>query len=247
MSRWILVEGRRGWHLECGNEEIEEMAVEREINGRHGERHGKGWLKDERILKDIIFQFSNMNCLKILGMDDSEDGTLLPDKDYNAVFQVLEEKNVSITELLTVLLTDQQFKNHPVLDDLLGNAGAVVTQLLHHRQLSHPAQDQICAGVEHIYAKEIVELVKASSGWHFSTHQASQGDLDLSSWEHMAQSFTVASPRMWSLLDTLLLAWKHKDSLILNRDAMLVNGPDSRRRQGFTRRKCALAIAINSP
>lgn len=159
-------------------------------------------------------------------MDDSEDSTLIPDKDYNAVFRVLDTQNISITELLTVLLTDRQFKNHPALDDLLGNAGAVVTSLLHHCQLSDSAQDQTCAGVEHIYAKEIVELVKASSGWHFGAHHASQGDLDLSSWEQMAQKFTVTAPRLWSLLDTLLLARKRKDSLILDRDAMVADGPD---------------------
>ena len=41
----------------------------------------------------------------------------------------------------------------------------------------------------------------------------------------MKHSFVLHAPRLWSLLDGLLLARKRKGSLILDRDAMLVDTP----------------------
>ena len=50
----------------------------------------------------------------------------VPEKDYNHILGVLQEGNVSILELVNVLLTEKHFKNHAVLIDLLGNAGPLL-------------------------------------------------------------------------------------------------------------------------
>jgi hypothetical protein len=92
----------------------------------------------------------------------------IPEKDYNRILGVLQEENVSIPELVNVLLTEKRFKNHAVLVDLLRNAGTIVTSILGHRQLLDDARDQICAAIERIYAREIQDLVQASAGWHFT-------------------------------------------------------------------------------
>lgn len=150
----------------------------------------------------------------------------IPEKDYNHILGVLQEGNVSILELVNVLLIEKRFKNHPVLIDLLGNAGPLVTSILGHRRLSDDARDQICAVIERIYAREIEDLVQANAGWHFSAQQAALGDIEDFAWESMAHGLTSLAPRLWSLLDALLLARKRKPSLILDRDAMLVDGPE---------------------
>ena len=150
----------------------------------------------------------------------------VPEKDYNHILGVLQEGNVSILELVNVLLIEKRFKNHPVLIDLLGNAGPLVTSILGHRRLSDDARDQICAVIERIYAREIEDLVQANAGWHFSAQQAALGDIEDFAWESMAHGLTSLAPRLWSLLDALLLARKRKPSLILDRDAMLVDGPE---------------------
>ena len=156
-------------------------------------------------------------------MMDSAD---VPEKDYNRILGVLQEGNVSILELVNVLLTEKRFKNHAVLVDLLGNAGPLVTSILGHRRLSDDARDQICAVIERIYAREVQDLVQANAGWHFSARQAAPEDIEDFAWESMAQGFTSLAPRLWSLLDALLLARKRKPSLILDRDAMLIDGPE---------------------
>ena len=69
---------------------------------------------------------------------------------------------------------------------------------------------------------EIEGLVQMSAGWHFSAQQAALGDIENIAWESMAQGFMSLAPRLWSLLDALLLARKRKPSLILDRDAMAV-------------------------
>ena len=84
----------------------------------------------------------------------------VPEKDYNHILGVLQEGNVSILELVNVLLTDKRFKNHAVLIDLLRNAGSLVTSILGHRQLSDDARDQACAVIEHIYAWKLRVLFK---------------------------------------------------------------------------------------
>ncbi|KAM6491737.1 hypothetical protein JOM56_012777 [Amanita muscaria] len=150
----------------------------------------------------------------------------VPEKDYNRILGVLQEENVSILELVNVLLTEKRFKNHAVLIDLLRNAGTVVTSILGHRQLSDEVRDQICAVIERIYAQEIEDLVQVSAGWHFSAQQAALRDIEDFAWESIAHGFTSLAPRLWSLLDALLLAQKRKSSLILDRNAMVVDGPD---------------------
>lgn len=150
---------------------------------------------------------------------------VLPEKDYEAIFQVLEDTNVSIAQLITALLTEKCFKNHSALADLLGNAGTIIAKLLGHRRVSEAARDQACAVVERIYASEIEGLVKVNAGWHFSARQTAPDDIEDFAWDELVHSFVLHAPRLWSLLDGLLLARKRKSSLILDRDAMLVDTP----------------------
>lgn len=121
--------------------------------------------------------------------------------------------------------SEKRFKNRSALADLLGNAGTIIAKLLGHHRVSEAARDQTCAVVERIYASEIEGLVKANAGWHFSARQAASDDIEDFVWDEMVHSFILHAPRLWSLLDGLLLARKRKSSLILDRDTMLVDTP----------------------
>jgi hypothetical protein len=104
---------------------------------------------------------------------------VLPEKDYEAIFQVLEDTNVSISELITALLTEKCFKNHSALADLLGNAGDIIAKLLGHHRVSEAARDQACAVVERIYALEIQGLVRFSKTWRALPRISSTDGIDM--------------------------------------------------------------------
>lgn len=143
-----------------------------------------------------------------------DDGHSTQEKDYSQVIQVLFENQVSIPGFITALLTEKRFKKHLLTRDLLENAKAVIEHLLCHKCLPEDARDAACAFVEPIYAREIQALADKGD-WHFGAHRAVPADIEDFGLDDMANDYTKAAPRVWSLLDALLKARKRKMSLLL--------------------------------
>jgi hypothetical protein len=88
-------------------------------------------------------------------------------EDFSLVLSVLLEKRLSITELITALLTNKQFKKHLLTKDLLKNAKTTIKHILDHTGLPEDARDMACVLAEPIYAREIQTLAD-NPIWHFS-------------------------------------------------------------------------------
>ena len=137
-------------------------------------------------------------------------------RDYEPVINVLIENNLSIVRLITVVLTEKSFKNHPLAKDLLENSETILIHLLGHSRLPESTQNRACALVERIYARELRVLVLQSNGWHFSALRAAPRDIEDFGLDEMSLEYMKTAPRIWSLLDALLSARaQRKTSLIL--------------------------------
>ncbi|KAM6501252.1 hypothetical protein JOM56_004266 [Amanita muscaria] len=71
-------------------------------------------------------------------------------KDFVAVIQVLNDKNITIVELVTALLTEKQYKKHSLTKDLVDNAELILAHILGHSHLPDSARNMACALVESI-------------------------------------------------------------------------------------------------
>ncbi|KAM6491513.1 hypothetical protein JOM56_013082 [Amanita muscaria] len=68
------------------------------------------------------------------------------------------------------------------------------------------AEKVACEALHRVYAREIKDLVKPSAGWNFSAQRATPEDIDEFDLEDLASDVADNAPRLWALLDILLLA-----------------------------------------
>ncbi|KAF8621783.1 hypothetical protein AX15_007519 [Amanita polypyramis BW_CC] len=107
------------------------------------------------------------------------DNTTTTRKDYEPVIQYLNDCELSVADLINVLLTDKKYKKHSLTNNLLVNGSEmIITSLLGHASLPEQAWNAACVAVERIYAHEIEELVDEDHGFHFGAGHAAPGDLE---------------------------------------------------------------------
>ncbi|KAI6144646.1 hypothetical protein BKA82DRAFT_144732 [Pisolithus tinctorius] len=120
------------------------------------------------------------------------------------VFEALDQCQISVTGLIMMLLTCQQYENHYLVIDLLEHTGDIFDAFLHHAA----GQDQFALHsfhmVENTYLQELHSLASENNGWHFGASSASTKQLEDFSLQQMAQKMGEGAPKWWGLLGTLL-------------------------------------------
>ena len=134
---------------------------------------------------------------------------------YEPVIQYLNDKGLSIVDLINVLLVEKKYRTHPLTNNLLVNRGTVIQTLLGHNRLPEHALNAVCATIERIYAQEIEELIDGDNGFHFGAWQMIPSDIEDFGLVEMSKDYMKLVPRLWSLLDALLRAQKWRTSLLL--------------------------------
>ena len=69
---------------------------------------------------------------------------------YEPVIQYLNDKGLSIVDLINVLLVEKKYRTHPLTNNLLMNGGTVIQTLLGHNCLPKHARNAVCATIERI-------------------------------------------------------------------------------------------------
>ncbi len=144
---------------------------------------------------------------------DVDDDTPAP-KDISAIVRVLGEQNITVTELVTLLLTEKQYKKNSLTRDLIKNAEFMLPHILGHSHLPDSARNVACALVEPMYAREVRDLAGCGD-WHFGAQKVAPEDLEDFKLKEIAEAYAKRAPRLWSLLDSLLKARKRGTSLLL--------------------------------
>ncbi|KAF8336105.1 hypothetical protein F5887DRAFT_1078965 [Amanita rubescens] len=139
----------------------------------------------------------------------------LPQRDFTAILDAFDASGCSIPDLVIALLTERRFKSSAYTAELLQQSGDVLRSLLRHAKLPRNAEKAACEALHRVYVREIKDLVKPSAGWNFSAQRATPEDIDDFDLEDLASDVADTAPRLWALLDILLLA---KNKQLANSD-----------------------------
>jgi hypothetical protein len=178
----------------------------------------------DNLLASFIFRRA-----RAMDIDSNE----LASKDFTAVIRVLDEQNITVTELVNTLFTEKRYKRHPLTKDLLENAELILPHILGHSRLPESAGNVICALIEPMYAREVRALADCAD-LRFSAQKMNAEDIEDFKLEELSDLYAKRAPRLWSLLGSVLKARKRGASLLLQSGPMtassssnLVEHPDN--------------------
>ena len=84
------------------------------------------------------------------------------------IIATLESQNITASEFILAVLTDPQYKGHPVLHDILLHLEKISAAILTHPRVPNTTLQHASILVWDRYTCKICDLVQESSGWHFS-------------------------------------------------------------------------------
>lgn len=116
------------------------------------------------------------------------------------------EHNLSFSNVLLILLSDEEFSTEPIVTDLKTKSDAIIAALLktpsRARAIPHWHTQE---NLVQVYKRELTELVRPDNGAHFNASSVSNEQLESFRMDDTAASMARIAPFLWDLLDTLLL------------------------------------------
>ena len=131
---------------------------------------------------------------------------MLNTQKVSAILQFMSDSGTTISEFLSYILEDQDFDNHPALQDIKDNIKAILSSLFDHRTLRYPVLQWALMVVNCDHARSIQNLTRTSEGWHFSASNASADQIQDFQLEDMAERMENTTPHLWKTVNGLLSA-----------------------------------------
>ncbi|KAH7917212.1 hypothetical protein BV22DRAFT_978464, partial [Leucogyrophana mollusca] len=110
------------------------------------------------------------------------------------------------SQFILLLLSTPSYSDHPTVRDLLSNTREIMQALARHPSAYGKVLNWASEVVKAECAREVRELVKVQSGWHFSALHASADQMEEFQIGELAAEMGARAPQLWDLLDVLLSA-----------------------------------------
>lgn len=142
------------------------------------------------------------------------------------ILNILESITSNLAELIVVALQFPQFSGHSAVAWLPINTIAMLDTLRGHQPCQNVVEEWAYGRVVHQLTKEVVELTRKSSGWHFGASTARIEELESFDLSVMVQKMQTMAPHVCDLISRLLEA-----------DEDANRGREARRRARVAKRK----------
>ncbi|KAH9942662.1 hypothetical protein B0H21DRAFT_710233 [Amylocystis lapponica] len=131
--------------------------------------------------------------------------------DIEDILNTFDDYGTTITAVVVDLLCDPTHGNHPIVHDLVSNVSILLDALACTR-----AQEGLAVwasnAIKNTYAREVEELTRKTSGFHFNAANATQERLDAFDIGQIASRMETIAPTMWDLLGAVLTADTRSDT-----------------------------------
>ncbi|KAF8120000.1 hypothetical protein EV363DRAFT_1408618 [Boletus edulis] len=132
---------------------------------------------------------------------------------HSPLLDALENGPINVAEFVVALLTNPAYEGHPVVADLGTHAEKIFGAFLQHSATHGKFIQQSFAVVEEAYLQEVRALASEDSGSHFGAATATVQQLEEFDVEEMAHTMETRAPRMWHMLESVLLTRHERQGL----------------------------------
>ncbi|GLB35133.1 hypothetical protein LshimejAT787_0206980 [Lyophyllum shimeji] len=115
-------------------------------------------------------------------------------------------EQLGLSTILSTVLEDPEFKNTRARATILHDAPSITQLLLSQPETRKPVQDFAFQSCTETLMSEVAGMGSKQRGWQFSAKHTSPEQISAFSIEEMASTLVEKTPRLWKLLQSLLVS-----------------------------------------